>query len=60
MERVRQFVDGTLVQSASITAKTTEGLTEARSLDSMCLSLTQIFPGGSERDLDGKEWTYAD
>lgn len=55
-----QLVDGTLVQSASITAKTTEGLIEARSLDSMCLSLTQIFLGGPERNLDGKEWTDAD
>lgn len=57
---MRQFIHGTLVQSASITAKANERLIEARSLDSICFHLTQIFPGLSERNHDGKEWTNAD
>lgn len=59
-ERVRRFVNGTLVQSASVTAKATETFIEARSLASICLPLTQIFPSVSERNLDGMESTNAD
>lgn len=56
---MRQFVNGTLVQSANVTAKVIERLIESRSPDSIFLPLTQIFPGVSERNLDGKEWTNA-
>lgn len=55
-----QLVHGTLVQSASVTATLTEPGVQLDSWDSLCLPLTQIFPGVSERNLAGKEWPDAD
>lgn len=58
--RGEQWAHGTLVHSARATAQGTELGLQLDNLDGLFLPLTQIFPGVSERSLDGKERPDAD
>lgn len=50
-----QGAHGTLVHSARATAQVTELGLQLENLHGLCLPLTQILPGVSERSLDGRK-----